>query len=69
MAYPEENKLFAGDFLANRDEKRLIWFNYKEMELEFSSSYDGWAKYKEKVPDVSDANQNVETCNSELKFT
>ena len=29
-----------------------------------SSSYDGWAKYKEKVLDVSDPNQNVETtCN------
>ena len=27
-----------------------------------SSSYrDGWAKYKEKVPNVSDLNQNVET--------
>ena len=26
-----------------------------------SGSYDGWAKYKEKVPDVSDPNQNVET--------
>ena len=35
-----------------------------------SSSYDGWAKCKEKVPDVSDPNQNVETiCNSKLKFT
>ena len=35
-----------------------------------SSSYDGWAKYKEKVPDVSDPNQNVETtCNSNFKFT
>ena len=35
-----------------------------------SSSYDGWAKYKEKVPDVSDPNQNVETtCKSKLKFT
>ena len=35
-----------------------------------SSSYDGWVKYKEKVPDVSDPNQNVETtCNSILKFT
>ena len=35
-----------------------------------SSSYDCWAKYKEKVPDVSDPNQNVETtCNSKLKFT
>ena len=26
-----------------------------------SSSYGCWAKYKEKVPDVSDPNQNVET--------
>ena len=34
-----------------------------------SSSYDGWVKYKEKVPDMSDPNQNVETtCNSKLKF-
>ena len=31
---------------------------------------DGLAKYKEKVPDVSGLNQNVETtCNSKLKFT
>ena len=36
----------------------------------FSSSYDGWAKCKEKVPDVSDPNQNVETrSHSKLKFT
>ena len=35
-----------------------------------SSSYDGWAKRKEKVLDVSDPNQNVKTtCNSKLKFT
>ena len=35
-----------------------------------SSSYDCWARYKEKVPDVSDPNQNVETtCNSKLKST
>ena len=35
-----------------------------------SSSYDGWAKYKEKVSDVPEPNQNVETtCNSKLKFT
>ena len=35
-----------------------------------SSSYDGWVKYKEKVLDVSDPNQNVETtCNCKLKFT
>ena len=34
------------------------------------SPSDGWAKYKEKVPDVSDSNQNVETtCNSKFKFT
>ena len=36
-----------------------------------SSSYDCWAKFKEKVPyDVLDSNQNVDTtCNSKLKFT
>ena len=35
-----------------------------------SSSYDDWEKYNEKVPDVSDPNQNIETtCNSKLKFT
>ena len=34
-----------------------------------SGSYDGWAKYKETVPEVSDPNQNVEiTCNSKLRF-
>ena len=33
-------------------------------------SYDGWAKCKEKVTNVSDPNQNVETRNhSKLKFT
>ena len=32
--------------------------------------YDEWAKCKEKVPDGSDPNQNVETtCNSKLKLT
>ena len=35
-----------------------------------TSSHDGWAKCKEKVPDVSDPNQNVETrSHSKLKFT
>ena len=35
-----------------------------------SSSYDCWPKYKEKVPDMSDSNQNVETtCNSKFKST
>ena len=33
-------------------------------------SHDGWEKCKEKVPDVSGPNQNVETRNhSKLKFT
>ena len=35
-----------------------------------SSLSDGWAKYKQKVPDMSDSNQNLETiCNSKLKFS
>ena len=35
-----------------------------------SISYDGWAKCKEKVPNVSDPNQTVETrSHSKLKFT
>ena len=35
-----------------------------------SISYEDWGKYKEKVPDVSDPNQNIETTwNSKLKFT
>ena len=35
-----------------------------------SSLGDGWAKYKQKVPDLSDSNQNLETtCNSKRKFT
>ena len=34
-----------------------------------SSESDDCVKYKEKVPDVSDSNKNVETtCNSKLKF-
>ena len=37
---------------------------------DLSSSYDGWAKCKEKVPDLSDPNHNVETrSHSKLKFT
>ena len=38
----------------------------------FPTSYDGWAKNKckEKVPDMPDPIQNVETtCNSKLNFT
>ena len=37
---------------------------------DLSGSCDSWAKYKEKEPDVSDPNQNVEkTCSSKLNFT
>ena len=44
-----------------------VWASYK---VGLSSSYDGWAKCKGKVRDVSDPNQTVErTCNSKLKFT
>ena len=102
MAFPEGNKLFAGDLRASLDEKKR-WYGsiYKEMELDcmdciisrkiseslqlqmpvlhqsmyiFKASlsylYDCWAKHKEKVPNVSDPNQNVETTyNSKLKFT
>ena len=32
-------------------------------------SLNGWAKYKQEVPDMSDCNENLEiTCNSKLKF-
>ena len=35
-----------------------------------SCSYDCWVKYKEKLPCVSDPNQNIDTiCNSKRKFT
>ena len=34
-----------------------------------SSLSDVWVKYKEKVPDLLDSNQNVEaTCKSKLKY-
>ena len=34
-----------------------------------SSLRDDWAKYKQKVPDISDSNQNLEIiCNSKFNF-
>ena len=46
---------------------KILMCNFK---AGLSSSYDDCAKYKEKVPDVSDPNQNVETkCNSKLRLT
>ena len=103
IAFPEENKMFAGDFLLIGIKQTLIWFNLQkdgtrnelsniketfpeslQQNVSFastyehlpffkagvSSSYDGWEKCKEKVPFVSDPNQNIETTwNSKLKFT
>ena len=76
MAFPEGNKLFAGDFRVNLDGTNadMVQFTMYQSTCIFkaglSSSCDGWEKCKEKVPDVSDPNQNVETiCNSKLKFT
>ena len=94
IAFPEGNRLFAGDFVLIWMKQTLIWFNLQRdgtrnrlsniketfeesLQLQMSvfnaglsSSYYGWAKCKEKVPDASDPNQNVETtCNSKLKFT
>ena len=35
-----------------------------------SNLSDGWEKYKQKVPDVSNSNKNVETtCNFKLKIS
>ena len=40
------------------------------VKADLSSLSDGWAKYKEKVPDVTDSNQNVEKkCNYKLYRT
>ena len=48
----------------------FLWIIISIFKAGLSRSYDGWAKYEEKVPDVSDPIQNVETtCNSKLKFT
>ena len=101
MAFPKENKLFAGDFRANLDEtnadmvqftQRWNWKwivqhqgyfyrkfaatnvsstpKYVHLQALKSSSYDCWVIYKEKIPDVSDPNQNIKTtCNSKLKLT
>ena len=48
----------------------VLHHNMCIFKADLSSSCDGWAKYKEKIHDVSDPNQNVETtCNFKLKFT
>ena len=103
IAFPEGNKLLAGNFVLIWMKRTLIWFNLQSDGLEIdcltlrrllqkvcsyqcqfctnvwafsslhcclSSSHDGWAKCKEKVPDLSDPNQNVKTrSHSKLKFT
>ena len=53
----------------------LMWFNLHSDRTGnglsgLSRLSDGWVKYKEKVPDLSDPNQNVKTtCSSKLKVT
>ena len=103
IAFPEGNKLFAGDFVPIWMRQTLIWFNLQRdgtrnelsnIKETFAESFQlqmsvlhhhmsvfqssmlvslvhiGWAKCKEKVPDVSDPNQNVETrSHSNFKFT
>ena len=58
-------------FTKRWDYKWIAWIDhFPVFSAVFSSSYDGWAKCKEKVPDVSDPSQNVETrSHSKLKFT
>ena len=58
---------FAEIFLLQMPVLHLSMYTFK---AGLSSQYDGWAKYKEKVPDVSDPNENDETtCNVKLKLT
>ena len=68
MTFPEENKLFAGDFRANLDGTNADMVQFtkvssvpKCVHLQCwslrSIPYDGWVKYKEKAPDVPDPNQ------------
>ena len=50
--------------------QRVIYEHFPVFNAGLSSSYDGRAKCKEKLPDVLDPNQNVETrSHSKLKFT
>ena len=48
----------------------VLYQNMRIFKAGLSSLSDGWTKYKEKVPDMLDSNQNVETtCNFKLKLT
>ena len=51
-------------------QKRITDEHFSVFNAGLSGSYDGWTKCKEKVPDVSNLNQNIETrSHSKLKFT
>ena len=49
--------------------KYQFWTKVCIFKAGLSSLSNGWAKYKQEVPDMSDCNENLEiTCNSKLKF-
>ena len=57
---------FANGFQVQISAFHQIMFKFK---AGLPSLIDGWAKYQEKVTDMSDSNQNIKTtCNSKLKF-
>ena len=56
-------------FAATNVSSAPTYEHFSVFDAGLSSSYDGWAKCKERVPDVSDPNQNVETIShSKLNF-
>ena len=65
--FPDVKDTFAENFQLQRS---VLHQSMRIFTGGLPSSNDGWAKYKEKVPYVSDPNENVETpCNSKFKFT
>ena len=62
------SRIFCRRFAATNVSSAPKYEHLPVFKAGLSSSYDGWAKCKEKVPDLSDPNQNVETTwNSKLK--
>ena len=63
-------RLLQRKFAATNVSSAPTYEHFPVFNAGLSSSYDGCAKCKEKVPDVSDPHQNVETrSHSKLKFT
>ena len=59
-----------GSFLNTLNQMSVLHQSMYIFKAGLSRLIDGRAKYKEKVPDVSDSNQNLETkFNSKLRFT